>query len=275
METPQIIENTLPEKPSDKLRAKLVENSTSIPPIFFDMDGVVADLKLGMYNAYPRVSIPTEYHTMWSVPEFTKNKIGQYHYNKQLSRTEFWQNLPLIKDSKDYISALINTLQGYCGGYSPYIGFLTVCPNDRSIKGKYKWLLENYGESYANSLVPCFDGNKAAFCKKGAFLIDDSSDNIERWNEAGGNGILFAEPMPGESTKEKWDSFIYKVLESVLRTVLKSNAESLASVDTGVDEDYSVLFPVEYLAKLRIIHKDITAIDAIVEDAKANLKGLL
>lgn len=57
-------------------------------------------------------------------------------------------------------------------------------------EGKIKWLRKELGISYAETAILCYRPEKALQSGVARVLIDDNSENIREWEEAGGIGIL-------------------------------------------------------------------------------------
>lgn len=57
-------------------------------------------------------------------------------------------------------------------------------------EGKIKWLRKELGPSYAEAAILCYRPEKALQSGFARVLIDDNSENIREWEEAGGIGIL-------------------------------------------------------------------------------------
>jgi len=57
-------------------------------------------------------------------------------------------------------------------------------------KGKIKWIRKELGPSYAEAAILCYRPEKALQSGLARVLIDDNSENIREWEEAGGIGIL-------------------------------------------------------------------------------------
>jgi len=57
-------------------------------------------------------------------------------------------------------------------------------------EGKIKWLRKELGPSYAEAAILCYRPEKALQSGFSRVLIDDNSENIREWEEAGGIGIL-------------------------------------------------------------------------------------
>lgn len=57
-------------------------------------------------------------------------------------------------------------------------------------EGKIKWIRKELGTSYAEAAILCYRPEKALQSGFARVLIDDNSENIREWEEAGGIGIL-------------------------------------------------------------------------------------
>ena len=57
-------------------------------------------------------------------------------------------------------------------------------------EGKIKWIRKELGPSYAEAAILCYRPEKALQSGFSKVLIDDNSENIREWEEAGGIGIL-------------------------------------------------------------------------------------
>lgn len=57
-------------------------------------------------------------------------------------------------------------------------------------EGKIKWIRKELGPSYAEAAILCYRPEKALQSGFSRVLIDDNSENIREWEEAGGIGIL-------------------------------------------------------------------------------------
>jgi hypothetical protein len=102
---------------------------------------------------------------------------------------EFWSEMPWMAGGWE-LHRFINS-----SGFCPTI--LSALPNPGRGKalanakdGKIKWLRKELGISYAEDVILCFRPEKAMQSGNARILIDDNSENIREWEEAGGIGIL-------------------------------------------------------------------------------------
>ena len=150
------------------------------PTVYIDMDGVLADFFGGVEKLYGV--------SHWKELTSDKTKDLKQEVINKITGTDFFATLPKF-DSAD---ALIDMVKDYTGGKfsintSPLRG-------DNENSGKYKkvWISNNI-EQPDEIIVT---GRKEAFAKDKAsgtpnILIDDRPTNIQRWEAAGGHGILY------------------------------------------------------------------------------------
>ena len=137
-------------------------SSFQSPKIYVDMDGVLCDFEL-MFTSHtgedPDLLEPTE---LWELVDKIPN---------------FWSDMPWMPDGKKLWEAVLP--------YNPTI-LSAPAKNPRCIPEKKEWVKNNLGE------VPSiFETQKEKYAEEGAILIDDKPENIEKWNQAGGIGILY------------------------------------------------------------------------------------
>jgi hypothetical protein len=102
---------------------------------------------------------------------------------------EFWSEMSWMPGGQELHSFL--KFSGFC----PTI--LSALPGPERKKaltnareGKIKWLSKELGPSYAETAILCYRPEKALQSGVSRVLIDDNSENIREWEEAGGIGIL-------------------------------------------------------------------------------------
>lgn len=153
---------------------------SSIPEnikIFLDMDGVLTDFA-------------------GACEKLGDNMMLWYNSDKELfwkfiasAGIEFWSKMPWMTGGKELYSFIKNS------GFCPTI--LSALPGPERKKaltyaraGKLEWLRKELGTDYAGNAVLCFRPEKALQSGVSRVLIDDNSENIHEWEEAGGIGIL-------------------------------------------------------------------------------------
>ena len=173
----------------DRLGKQIDENNNKLynedmkdttPTVYLDMDGVLADFFGGVEKMYG-----VEH---WKQLTNDKTKDLKKEVIDRITGTNFFATLPKF-DSAD---SLIDTVKKFTGGNfsintSPLRG-----DHENSAKYKKLWISNNIEQP--DDIV--VTGRKETYAKdKGTgtpnILIDDRPVNIQRWQAAGGYGILY------------------------------------------------------------------------------------
>ena len=156
------------------------EDMTDKPTVYLDMDGVLADFFGGVEKMYG-----VEH---WKELTSDKTKDLKKEVIDRITGTDFFATLPKFQSA----DALIDMVKKFTGGKfsintSPLRG-------DNENSGKYKkvWISNNIEQP--DEIV--VTGRKETYAKNKAngmpnILIDDRPVNIQRWQAAGGYGILY------------------------------------------------------------------------------------
>ena len=175
-----IIQNRLAEQIDENNKKLYNEQMDGKPTVYLDMDGVLADFFGGVEKMYG-----VEH---WKQLTNDKTKDLKKEVIDRITGTDFFATLPKFGTA----DALIDMVQKFTGGKfsintSPLRG-------DNENSGKYKkvWISNNI-EQPDEIIVT---GRKETYAKdKGTgtpnILIDDRPVNIQRWQGAGGYGILY------------------------------------------------------------------------------------
>ena len=175
-----IIQNRLAEQIDENNKKLYNEQMDGKPIVYLDMDGVLADFFGGVEKMYG-----VEH---WKQLTNDKTKDLKKEVIARITGTDFFATLPKFQSA----DALIDMVQKFTGGKfsintSPLRG-------DNENSGKYKkvWISNNI-EQPDDIIVT---GRKETYAKdKGTgtpnILIDDRPINIQRWQSAGGYGILY------------------------------------------------------------------------------------
>ena len=176
------------DKIQDALGVEVAENNKKLynedmegkPTVYLDMDGVLADFFGGVEKMYGV--------DHWKQLTTDKTKDLKKEVIDRITGTDFFATLPKFSSA----DALIDMVQKFTGGKfsintSPLRG-------DNENSGKYKkvWISNNI-EQPDEIIVT---GRKETYAKDKAsgtpnILIDDRPVNIQRWQGAGGYGILY------------------------------------------------------------------------------------
>ena len=177
------------DKIQDALGVQVAENNKKLyneamgdgrPIVYIDMDGVLADFFGGVEKLYGVGH--------WKELS-SDNKIDlKQEVINRISGTDFFATLPKFNDA----SELISMVKEFTGGNfsintSPLRG-----DNEHSAKYKKLWIQNNIEQP--DEIV--ITGRKESYAKDKAsgtpnILIDDRPVNIQRWQGAGGYGILY------------------------------------------------------------------------------------
>ena len=201
-EESQIVYNKI----QDALGVQVAENNKKLynedmadgkPVVYIDMDGVLADFFGGVEKMYGVQH--------WKELTSDKTKDLKSEVINRITGTDFFATLPKFTNADE----LITLVKKFTGGKfsintSPLRG-------DNQNSGKYKqlWIQQNI-EKPDDVIIT---GRKESYAKDKAsgtpnILIDDRPVNIERWQGAGGYGILYqANRDPLSKVKQALDNY--------------------------------------------------------------------
>ena len=177
------------DKIQDALGVQVAENNKKLyneamgdskPIVYIDMDGVLADFFGGVEKMYGVQH--------WKDLTSDKTKDLKSEVINRITGTDFFATLPKFESSGE----LISMVKEFTGGNfsintSPLRG-----DNENSAKYKRLWIQNNIEQP--DEVV--ITGRKESYAKDKAsgtpnILIDDRPANIQRWQGAGGYGILY------------------------------------------------------------------------------------
>lgn len=171
-------------------------DNTKMPHLYLDMDGVQCDFftawaqwhnkKFGMDHVERYKDIGSKKDREQSIKELTSE--GPEFVEQFFANLEPLPNFNLLhkwlNDNNIPYTILSAPLRGN---------------NEASAKGKMRWL-ENHHPGYARYGAPIFRGDKERMAVKSGIsnvLVDDHKDNIARWVQAGGKGVLYRDNNVG------------------------------------------------------------------------------
>lgn len=146
-----------------------------IKKVFLDLDGVLSNLMKSVINIFGE----------------NRNKEVYYlHESYGLSEERFWE---LIYDYDENFWFNIepyewaDDIYRKVSKYDVYI-LSSPAPHYQCFSNKFKWVCKYFPDLYKK----CYFVNKKEFlAKPDSLLVDDNDDNIEKFIENGGHGILF------------------------------------------------------------------------------------
>ena len=177
----QMIQNAMGVKVAMNNEKLYTEQMKEEPIVYVDMDGVLADFFGGVEKLYG-----VEH---WKDLTSSKDEGGlKQEVINRITGTDFFATLPEFPTS-DQLIAMVKKFTG--GTFSILTSPLR---GDHENSTKYKKLWIN--QHIANPEQVIVTGRKEAYAKDKAsgtpnILIDDRPTNIERWQNAGGYGILY------------------------------------------------------------------------------------
>jgi len=154
--------------------------------IYLDLDGVCTNfIKSAIYA--------NNLNYEKTVEKWKSEYIGVFEACKVfgISNKIFWENIEKNGESfwadmetYSWFDNLYNSLKSV--GEVFFLTSPSLSPY--SLSGKLKWMQKKLGKNFKNYIIT---PNKHLLASKNSYLIDDYPKNIEKFNNAGGNGILF------------------------------------------------------------------------------------
>ena len=176
----QMIQNAMGVKVAmnnEKLYNEEMENK---PIVYVDMDGVLADFFGGVEKLYGVQH--------WKQLTSDKTKDLKAEVINRITGTDFFATLPEFPTADQ----LIDMVKKFTGGTFSIL--TSPLRGDHEVSSKYKKIwIQQHIENPAQTIIT---GRKESYAKDKAsgtpnILIDDRPVNIERWQNAGGYGILY------------------------------------------------------------------------------------
>lgn len=158
---------------------------TKIKTVFLDVDGILANFRKGIHDAFDK---PYDYPTLSSRWEFWDDWPDvTFEMVNAACTTSFWQNLEWMHDGHDILQAVLNKFS------AKQIYLLTApMPNIESPTGKWMWIQDNLSTYLKRIIIT--QAPKHLLARPDTLLIDDKNENIDKFIEAGGRGLLVNRP---------------------------------------------------------------------------------
>lgn len=154
-------------------------------PILCDLDGVAANFEHASLECHNRGGYVT---TTWAFWEDWGMTSKEFFDKIALEGISFYkdrvQPYPWLRELVSLISAA-----------SSNVTILSQCNDDPigGYAGKKEWINKHL-KPICNWKSFIGDGAKALLAAPGRLLIDDSTENVKAWKEAGGSAFLFPQP---------------------------------------------------------------------------------
>jgi hypothetical protein len=150
---------------------------------FVDLDGVLVNFCSGAFRVHG-----ARYPDPWPVGVFAVRDVLRLDNQAFWAPMDeqFWADLEPMPDCRD----LLHLLEGFFG--ADHVCILSSPSHDPSaLAGKYRWILRHLPAYARRYLI----GPAKHFCAgPGKVLLDDHDDNVQRFTEAGGQGVLVPRP---------------------------------------------------------------------------------
>lgn len=155
--------------------------------VFIDMDGVLCDFVAGALKEFDAM------HWYDRQPPkclkfYELLNINQYQFWNTINKNpDFWNSL----NPYSHVPELMDTLVEKFGIKKLAIA-TTPVKHEHCYAGKWKWYAKHIKPKWPIEFIPIVD--KSILSRPGRLLIDDQDPNIEKWEKAGGHGLLFPQP---------------------------------------------------------------------------------
>ena len=170
-----------------------IQEQSSLPTIYCDMDGVLCDFKRGISNMFslkskdPSMPGPMQMSGFSTPQEWFDAPMSRGKWEPVVNYKLFWPSLPWTEDGK--------RLWAFISKFKPHILSAYTPDDPNCIPGKRTWLRKNVRIS-SNRVNLVRRVEKQKFAMKSdmgrapAILIDDFPRNIDQFKAAGGMGIV-------------------------------------------------------------------------------------
>ena len=150
------------------LSERLLNGRSTKHIIFCDLDGVLADFEQGVINHFGQNKYGVKPPIMWGLINKSKT---------------FFETLPWMPKGRELWSRIEK--------YNPII--LTGVPNGSktAAEQKIRWCQRELGPNI--KVITCATKDKPKYSTFNSILIDDRTDNLNAWNNKGGEFILYDE----------------------------------------------------------------------------------
>lgn len=175
-----------------------------ISTVFLDVDGVLADFRKGVHEAFSK---PYNYPTLtkkwlfWDDwPDVTSKMVNA------ICTIPFWANLEWMHDGYDILTAV-----EYKFAPAQICLLTTPMPNVESATGRWMWIKKHMPIYYSRTIIT--QAPKHLLARPDTLLIDDKDENVDGFREAGGNAIRVPRPW---NSSNFWSDVTLGFVKSVL-----------------------------------------------------------
>lgn len=158
---------SLTQDPITLLEDFIKSHASHLPPVFVDMDDVVADFSGGFCRKFRKHHVVSGRAVMWNLID---------------TDDTFYETLPAAFGAGRLIEAVSKI---------PNHAFLSSSRTQGIAGQKERWLRERSEDARFIGVLPNENGtfDKSTWATQGAVLVDDYGHNIQQWEAAGGIGV--------------------------------------------------------------------------------------
>lgn len=162
--------------------------------IYIDIDGCLAKFTKA---ASKLLNIDESTWDSWGCPVGDKEMWAAIDVEGE----PFWENLEKYEHFEELV-----------GLSDQFVLLTSPSRHPTCVSGKTKWIQKHFGNDFRRYII-C-PAPKWHCCRPGDILIDDSDKNIELWNNAGGQGVLW--PQLWNKSRDKTKSETLKYVRTIL-----------------------------------------------------------
>ena len=160
-----------------------IQEQSSLPTIYCDMDGVLCDFKRGISNMFslkskdPSMPGPMQMSGFSTPEEWFDAPMSRGKWEPVVNYKLFWPSLPWTEDGKRLWAFISKFKPHILSAYTPY--------DKNSIRGKQLWIERNLKLRDKSRIHLVRRAEKKAY-SNGNLLIDDYGRNAKEWKKGGG-----------------------------------------------------------------------------------------
>jgi len=157
-----------------------------MPKCLLDMDGVLVDFvggALDLLGLDPKIYDKPESLGNWDIVALSGMEPANFW---EKMGYDFWLNLPWTKDGQEILNFALAQF-----GFENICLLTSPCTTEGCMEGKLAWIKKHIPEFGRRYLI----GPSKEFCvNPDHYLFDDRDENIEKFVEHGGKGVLVPRP---------------------------------------------------------------------------------
>ncbi len=150
--------------------------------VLIDLDGVVANFVDAAIQQHEKACCHDDI-TQWDMGDLWGISKNEFWGKIDDGGIEFWSSK--VK-AYPWLGELTDALR-----FRPWSVCTTPSKSHYSAGGKVLWMQKHFGSQFRDYVMT---PQKHLLARPGAILIDDSDDNVSKFNDAGGRGMLFPQP---------------------------------------------------------------------------------